>query len=89
MAAARRRKPVEGVRRSVLEVLAQVLTDHRGHLLMDSRFHCLCGWVSDSPSATYASLQGVRQGAEHQALECQFALAANATLEEEETPDEV
>lgn len=85
--AARRRRTrvvAASAPRPVVDVITDVLHDHRGRLLMDCRFYCVCGWTSSRTEDGLGNhvAQGEAEGRVHQAEEIAAALERNAALEE-------
>ena len=80
-------KPRKGAVTTLEGVIAHCLKDHRGKVLMDCRWYCICGWTS--PRAGVPDRDHVeaaqQQGREHQADHIAKALAEQAKREQEET----
>lgn len=66
-------------------VVTQCLKDHRGRLLMDCRWYCVCGWTSprEGVAGNHAVI-GEDAGRAHQAAHIALALAEQAKREQEE-----
>lgn len=77
-------KPRRRGAQTLEDVIADSLKTHRGKLLMDCRWYCVCGWTSPREGeggnhAAYAE----QQGRDHQAQHIAKALAEQARAEEE------
>ncbi len=86
--AARRRRATRAVKAAgplpVFAVIEDALREHRGRILMDCRWYCVCGWTSSRNSDGLGNhvAQGEAAGRVHQATQIEAALQANAALEE-------
>jgi hypothetical protein len=84
-AARRRRARVVAVSapRPVADVIADTLKAHRGKVLMDCRWYCVCGWTSSRKADGLGNLieQAEVEARSHQAEQVEAALQANAQEE--------
>lgn len=69
--------------RSTFDVINDTLREHRGRILMDCRWYCVCGWTSSRNPDGLGNLvaQGEDEGRCHQAEEIEAALKTNAQEE--------
>jgi hypothetical protein len=69
--------------RPTFEVIADTLRAHRGRILMDCRWYCVCGWTSSRNADGLGNHveQGETEGRTHQAEQVEAALQRNAQEE--------
>jgi hypothetical protein len=69
--------------RSLVEVVSDTLRHHRGKVLMDCRWYCVCGWTSSRNADGLGNLieQAESEARTHQAEMVEAALKTNAQEE--------